>query len=95
MYSETSYLLDPHTAIGVKAARDCRRSMAVPMVVLGTAHPVKFPEAVEKAGVGSAPALPAHLTDLFEREERCTVLPNDLSAVQAFVSAHGNRGKPL
>jgi threonine synthase len=36
-----------------------------------------------------------HLTDLFEREERCTVLANDLKAVQAFVSQHGNRGKPL
>ena len=58
-------------------------------------HPVKFPEAVEKAGIGQAPALPAHLADLFEREERCTVLPNELAKVQAFVSQHGNRGKPL
>ncbi len=48
-----------------------------------------------KAGVGQAPALPAHLTDLFEREERLNVLPNDLKAVQQFVSQHGNRGKPL
>jgi threonine synthase len=95
VYQECGELLDPHTAIGVKAARDCRRSLAVPMVILGTAHPVKFPEAVEKAGVGQAPALPAHLADLFEREERCTVLANDLKVVQAFVSQHGNRGKPL
>ncbi|MCA4046944.1 threonine synthase, partial [Pseudomonas aeruginosa] len=51
--------------------------------------------AVEKAGIGQAPALPAHLADLFEREERCTVLPNELAQVQAFVSQHGNRGKPL
>ena len=65
------------------------------MVVLGTAHPVKFPEAVEQAGIGKALELPAHLSDLFEREERCTVLANDLKAVQAFVSQHGNRGKPL
>ena len=63
--------------------------------ILGTAHPVKFPDAVEKAGVGKALELPAHLSDLFERDERCTVLPNDLKAVQAFVSQHGNRGKPL
>ncbi|TWC29621.1 L-threonine synthase [Pseudomonas sp. SJZ079] len=95
VYQECGELLDPHTAIGVKAARDCRRSLAVPMVILGTAHPVKFPEAVEKAGVGQAPALPAHLADLFEREERCTVLANDLKTVQGFVSQHGNRGKPL
>ena len=42
------------TAIGVKAARECRRSLDIPMVILGTAHPVKFPEAVEKAGIGKA-----------------------------------------
>ncbi|MCY1362955.1 Threonine synthase [compost metagenome] len=95
VYAECGELLDPHTAIGVRAARECRRSLAVPMVTLGTAHPVKFPEAVEKAGIDAVPALPPHLTDLFQREERCTVLPNELAKVQAFVSAHGNRGKPL
>mgnify|MGYP006200675211 CR=1 FL=1 len=50
---------------------------------------------VLQAGVGQAPALPAHLADLFEREERCTVLANDLKTVQSFVAQHGNRGKPL
>ena len=95
VYEQTGELLDPHTAIGVKAARECRRSLDIPMVILGTAHPVKFPDAVEKAGVGKALELPVHLTDLFDRDERCTVLPNDLKAVQAFVSQHGNRGKPL
>ena len=95
VFAECGELLDPHTAIGVRAARECRRSLATPMVILGTAHPVKFPEAVEKAGIGLAPALPPHLADLFEREERCTVLANDLKTVQAFVSQHGNRGKPL
>jgi threonine synthase len=95
VFEQTGELLDPHTAIGVKAARECRRSLDIPMVILGTAHPVKFPDAVEKAGVGKALELPAHLSDLFERDERCTVLPNDLKAVQAFVSQHGNRGKPL
>ncbi|MNC69259.1 Threonine synthase [compost metagenome] len=95
MFAATGEVLDPHTAIGVKAARECRRSLDTPMVVLGTAHPVKFPDAVEKAGVGKALELPAHLSDLFSREERCTVLANDLKAVQGFVSQHGNRGKPL
>ena len=95
MFAETGEVLDPHTAIGVKAARECRRSLDIPMVILGTAHPVKFPDAVEKAGVGKALELPAHLADLFAREERYTVLANDLKAVQAFVSQHGNRGKPL
>jgi len=69
--------------------------LATPMVILGTAHPVKFPEAVEQAGIGQSPALPPHLADLFEREERCTVLANDLKTVQGFVTQHGNRGKPL
>jgi threonine synthase len=95
VFAATGEVLDPHTAIGVKAARECRRSLDTPMVVLGTAHPVKFPDAVEKAGVGKALELPAHLSDLFSREERCTVLANDLKAVQGFVSQHGNRGKPL
>ncbi len=95
VFQSTGEVLDPHTAIGVKAARECRRSLDTPMVVLGTAHPVKFPEAVEKAGVAKALELPAHLCDLFTREERCTVLANDLKTVQAFVSQHGNRGKPL
>jgi threonine synthase len=65
------------------------------MVILGTAHPVKFPEAVEKAGITQELTLPAHLADLFQRDERCTVLANDLTTVQQFVSQHGNRGKPL
>ncbi|MBA1203724.1 threonine synthase [Pseudomonas capeferrum] len=95
VFASTGEVLDPHTAIGVRAARECRRSLDTPMVVLGTAHPVKFPEAVEKAGVGKALELPAHLADLFSREERCTVLANDLKTVQTFVSQHGNRGKPL
>ncbi|MDV7211320.1 threonine synthase [Azotobacter beijerinckii] len=95
VYGQCGELLDPHTAIGVRAARECRRSLAIPMVILGTAHPVKFPEAVERAGVAQAPALPEHLADLFQRPERCTVLANDLKAVQGFVGQHGNRGKPL
>lgn len=95
VFKATSEVLDPHTAIGVRAARECRRSLDIPMVILGTAHPVKFPEAVEKAGIGKLLELPKHLFDLHAREERCSVLPNDLKAVQAFVSQHGNRGKPL
>ncbi|WP_312600581.1 threonine synthase [Pseudomonas luteola] len=95
VFKRTGEVLDPHTAIGVKAARECRRNLSTPMVVLGTAHPVKFPDAVEKAGIGKALELPAHLSDLLQREERCTVLPNAIEAVQAFVAQHGNRGKPL
>ena len=85
VYQESAYLLDPHTAIGVKAARLVRRSKEVPMVTLGTAHPVKFAEAVTKAGL-ERPELPPHLRDLMSRDERYTVLPNTLGAIQAFIS---------
>jgi threonine synthase len=85
VFESTEYLLDPHTAIGVKAARECRRDISVPMVTLATAHPVKFPDPVVRAGLES-PQLPAHMADLFEREERLTVLDNDLATVQQFVA---------
>ena len=85
VYDETGYLLDPHTAIGVKAAREVRRNKNIPMITLGTAHPVKFEEAVERAGYAH-PDLPHHLTDLMEREERLDVLPADLADVQAFIA---------
>ncbi|MGB0664359.1 MAG: threonine synthase [Pontibacterium sp.] len=85
VFEETGYLLDPHTAIGVKAARECNRNPAVPMVVLATAHPVKFPEPVVKAGLES-PALPEHMADLFEREEKYDVLQNDLPTVQDYIA---------
>ncbi|MBQ90049.1 MAG: threonine synthase [Acidimicrobiaceae bacterium] len=79
-------VLDPHSAVGVLAARACRRDPSVPMVALATAHPAKFPDAVESA-TGVRPELPARLADLFERSERCTRLPNDLAAIEAHVEA--------
>ncbi|AJQ94482.1 threonine synthase [Gynuella sunshinyii] len=85
VYQETGYLLDPHTAIGVKAAREVRRTFAVPMVTLGTAHPVKFSDAIERAGL-QAPELPGHMSDLFRREERLFVLGNNLQEVQNFMA---------
>ena len=61
------------------------------MVVLGTAHPAKFPDAV-KAATGVDPPLPAHLADLHERKERFTVLPNDQGAVERFVRSRARAG---
>lgn len=86
VYDECEYLLDPHSAIGVKAARDCWRDRSIPMVTLATAHPAKFPEAVIKAGYPSAPALPHHMADLFELDERYEVIDNDIASVQAFMT---------
>lgn len=82
----SSYLLDPHTAIGLFAARQ-RAASATPMVTLGTAHPAKFPDAVE-AACGLRPALPAWQGDLMSRVERETSLANELKTVEDFIKAH-------
>lgn len=87
-FEASEYLLDPHSAIGVAAARRCRRDPRTPMVCLATAHPAKFPEAVQRAGYPGPPPLPAHLADLFARPERCAVLPNDLDALRRHIAAH-------
>ncbi|GAB2196034.1 threonine synthase [Sessilibacter sp. MAH4] len=88
VFENTGYLLDPHTAIGVQAARKNNQSPETPMVCLATAHPAKFPEAVNKAVGIANPELPHHMVDLFEREEQYQVLANDISAVQQFMSAN-------
>ena len=80
----TGTAVDPHSAIGVAAGRLARRDAASPMVTLATAHPAKFPDAVEKA-TGSRPDLPARLADLMDRPEHYDVMPNDLAAVMAKV----------
>ena len=84
VYGASGELLDPHTAVGVAAARAVALDGAVPLVALACAHPAKFPDAVEQA-VGLRPALPARLADLLQREERCVDLPNDIAAVRDFV----------
>jgi threonine synthase len=83
---ETGQLIDPHTAVAVAVAEKEPRNPAVPMVVLSTAHPAKFPDAVE-AACGVRPQLPEWLSDLNERPERITVLPVNQSAVEQFVLA--------
>ena len=83
VHDATGVLVDPHTAVGIGAARARRRGDS-PMVALATAHPAKFPDAVEQA-TGIRPPLPARLADLFERDERYDVLPNDVEAVRAHV----------
>lgn len=83
-HAETGMVVDPHTAVGLSAAAQLPGDPAVPTVVLATAHPAKFPDAVERA-IGRRPALPDRMADLFERPERVTRLPNDLATVEAFV----------
>ncbi|MGE4217971.1 MAG: threonine synthase, partial [Alphaproteobacteria bacterium] len=86
-YERTGELLDPHSAIGVGAARARHHDASVPVVALATAHPAKFPDAVEAAR-GIRPALPPRMADLFDRPERMTQLPNDIAAIQRFVRRH-------
>jgi len=83
---EAGYLIDPHTAVAVAVAEKENRDRSVPMIVLSTAHPAKFPDAVE-AACGTRPALPDWLGDLESRPERVTVLPNDQAAVEKFILA--------
>lgn len=87
VWRETGYLLDPHTAVAVSVAERAAHDPRVPQIVLGTAHPAKFPDAVERAS-GVRPALPPHLADLMERPERTPTLPNDLAAIEAYIAAH-------
>ena len=77
-------LVDPHTAIGLSAARQSVLDPDVAVVALGCAHPAKFPDAVEQAA-GVRPELPPRLADLFDRPEKVAELPNDLAAVQGFI----------
>ncbi|HVZ06797.1 threonine synthase [Rhodopila sp.] len=88
--SATGYLADPHSAIGIAAGRAHPAGPGVPMVAMATAHPAKFPEAIERA-TGEHPALPPRLADLFNRTERFTVMPADLGAIEAAVRALAGR----
>ena len=87
--AECGYLADPHTAIGIAAARamPCRH---VPTIAAATAHPAKFPDAMQRA-TGRRPPLPKHLADLYDRPERFTTAPNSLDAVEAQVRAFAHR----
>jgi threonine synthase len=83
---ETGRVIDPHTAVGVAVAEKETRDQSIPMIVLGTAHPAKFPDAVE-AACGVRPPLPDWLADLAQRPERVTTLPVDQAAVEHHILA--------
>lgn len=88
VYDATGYVLDPHTAVGMKGTKELAsddKNCAI--VLLATAHPAKFPDAVEQA-IGQRPALPEHLSDLFERKEIMTEQSNDLNLAMEYVKSH-------
>ncbi len=93
VFDASGYLMDPHTAVGVHVARNADAAATagaqgkVPMVVLSTAHPAKFPAAVVEAS-GQYPDLPNWLGDLMDRDERMTVLENSQADVEAFLVKH-------
>ncbi|MGJ8514949.1 threonine synthase [Carnimonas bestiolae] len=85
-HQRTGELLDPHTAIGYRAAERCNQHPEVPMITLATAHPAKFAEAVEQAGFEEVP-LPDNMSDLLSREERYEVMPASIEDVQRYVAS--------
>ncbi|OGQ91408.1 MAG: threonine synthase, partial [Deltaproteobacteria bacterium RIFOXYC2_FULL_48_10] len=85
-YQQHDYVLDPHTAVGVKAGLTAREP-GVPMICLATAHPAKFGEAVRRA-IGHEPELPTSLAGLAGKETRCEVMAAEVGAVQEFVERH-------
>jgi len=90
-YEACGEVIDPHTAVGLHAARHQDAiDPAVPIVTLATAHPAKFPDAVRQA-IGQEAALPARVGDLFAMEERCETLPADYDAVRDYISAKATR----
>jgi threonine synthase len=90
VYRTSGILVDPHTATGTYAAsRLGGATPDVPVVTLATAHPAKFPDAVERA-TGIRPELPAHLADLLDRPERTQTIANDLATVEKFVRSVSN-----
>jgi threonine synthase len=86
LWADAGLLVDPHTAVGVGAARACRGDPDVPMIALATADPAKFPDPVQRA-TGVRPPLPPHLADLLDREERTQTLPANITAVETFIDA--------
>jgi threonine synthase len=85
VYRTSGMIIDPHTAVGVHAARKALdAAQATPVIALATAHPAKFPDAVERA-TGVRPGLPEGFSDLVERKEAIVVLPNDCRAVADYL----------
>jgi threonine synthase len=92
LHDGSGYLADPHTAIGIAAARAHKPAHGVPVVAMATAHPAKFPDAIEQA-IGRRPELPPRLAGLMDLPERFAVLPNDVAAVEANVRALVGRNR--
>ena len=92
LLDETGILIDPHTAVGVAVAKR-QAAGGTPMITLATAHPAKFPEAVQAAS-GAHPELPEWTGDLMDREEVYSVLPADLAAIEQAIEERSRAVHP-
>ena len=91
----TGEILDPHTAVGLHAARrHLAEHATTPMVALATAHAAKFPDAIERA-IGLRPPLPAYMADLIGRHERFTVVANDQAEIERFIRENVDQDRAL
>ena len=88
-YLKEGYLLDPHSAVGLRAGLLCRED-PLPLICLATAHPAKFGEAVKKA-IGANLELPPALADIEKRPARCVVLDAAVEAVKGYIEANALR----
>ena len=89
-YNETGYVLDPHTATGIKAGKTLGAG-DYPVICLATAHPAKFPDAVNKA-TGKDPERPMSLNGLENREKRCEIIAADTESVKSFLAKNALSG---
>lgn len=91
-FKEYDYILDPHTAVGVKAAQKFK-TVGVPMVCLATAHPAKFGTVVEQA-IGRLPDVPVALAGIMDRPSRCQLMDAEKGKIQAYVAEKAEAPKP-
>ena len=85
VYKESGYILDPHSAVGIAAAKQLARELPEPVICLATAHPAKFPESIQRA-IGVTLPLPDAVAALLKKPERMTTLSADAKAVEKFIS---------
>ena len=85
VYSDHGYILDPHSAVGVAAAKMLAKELPEPVIALACAHPAKFPDTIKRA-IGIEPALPPAIAALLQKPERTSLLPSDAVAVEAFIT---------
>jgi threonine synthase len=85
VYRDCGYVLDPHSAVGVAAAKELRQELPAPVVCLACAHPAKFPDTIRRA-IGIAPALPDAVAELLKKPERTVLLPADRLKIERFMA---------